>query len=290
MPGLITLTTDFGLRDPFVGIMKGVVLSICPSARLVDLTHEIPPQDVLAGGLALEAAAPFFPAGTVHLAVVDPGVGTTRRAIAIRAGGFYLVGPDNGLFTFALDGDGWTAVALTAPEYRLANVSRTFHGRDVFAPAAAYLASGVPLERLGPTVSDPERLRRPACRLEDGELVGEVLDADRFGNLRTSIPAARLVEIPGAGGSCAGGGASPGRAGGRLRRGRRWGAGRHRRLNGMSGDLREGRQRAGPSGRGPGHDRSREARRMTRRLRSRRPACPRLALRSRKGRRYRRPC
>ncbi len=200
MPGLITLTSDFGVRDPFVGIMKGVLLSICPSARLVDLTHEIPPQDILAGGRALAAAAPFFPAGTVHLAVVDPGVGTARRAIAVRAGGSYLVGPDNGLFTFALEGDGWTAVSLTAPEYRLAEVSRTFHGRDVFAPAAAYLASGVPLERLGPAVSDPERLRLPGCRLEGGELLGEVLDADRFGNLLTSIPAARLTEIPGAGG------------------------------------------------------------------------------------------
>jgi len=200
LPGLITLTTDFGLRDPFVGIMKGVVLSICPSVRLVDLTHEIPPQDVLAGGLALEAAVPFFPAGTVHLAVVDPGVGTARRAIGIRAGGHYLIGPDNGLFTFALDRHGWTAVSLTAPEYRLAEVSRTFHGRDVFTPAAAYLASGVPLERLGPTVSDLERLRRPVCRLEGGELVGEVLGTDRFGNLLTSVPAGRLVEISGAGG------------------------------------------------------------------------------------------
>lgn len=199
MPGLITLTTDFGLRDPFVGIMKGVVLSICPSARLVDLTHEIPRHDVLAAGLALEGAAPFFPAGTVHLAVVDPGVGSGRRAIAIRAGGSFLVGPDNGLFTFALEGPGWTAVSLTAPEYRLVEVSRTFHGRDVFAPAAAYLASGVPLERLGPTVPDPKRLRRPACRLEGGALVGEVLDTDRFGNLLTSIPVARLAEIPGLG-------------------------------------------------------------------------------------------
>jgi hypothetical protein len=200
MPGLITLTTDFGLSDPFVGIMKGVLLSICPSARLVDLTHEVPPQDILAGGLALEAATPFFPPGTVHLAVVDPGVGSARRAIAVRAGGYYLVGPDNGLFTFALEGAGWTAVSVTAPEYRLAEVSRTFHGRDVFAPAAAYLAAGVPLERLGPPVSDPERLRRPGWRLEGGELVGEVLAADRFGNLITSIPAARLAEIPGPGG------------------------------------------------------------------------------------------
>jgi S-adenosyl-L-methionine hydrolase (adenosine-forming) len=199
MPGLITLTTDFGLRDPFVGIMKGVLLSICPSARLVDLTHEVPPQDILAAGWALEAATPFFPTRTVHLAVVDPGVGSARRALAVRAGGHYFVGPDNGLFTFALESAVWTAVSVTAPEYRLAEVSRTFHGRDVFAPAAAYLAGGVPLERLGPVVSDPELLRRPGCRLEGGELLGEVLDADRFGNLITSIPAARLAEIPGSG-------------------------------------------------------------------------------------------
>ena len=112
LPGLITLTTDFGLRDPFVGIMKGVLLSICPSARLVDLTHEVPPQDVLAGGSRWRRRPPFFPAGTVHLAVVDPGVGTARRALAVRAGGSYFVGPDNGLFTFALEGAGWTAVSL----------------------------------------------------------------------------------------------------------------------------------------------------------------------------------
>ena len=173
--------------------------------------------------------------------MVDPGVGTARRAIAVRAGGSYLVGPDNGLFTFALEGDGWTAVSLTAPEYRLAEVSRTFHGRDVFAPAAAYLASGVPLERLGPAVSDPVRLRLPGCRLEGGELVGEVLDADRFGNLLTSIPAARLAEIPGSGGLVL-------EVAGRrllgpverLRRGGRGRAGGHRRLDGPPGDLREG--------------------------------------------------
>jgi S-adenosylmethionine hydrolase len=199
MPRVITLTTDFGLRDPFVGIMKGVLLSICPSARLVDLTHEIPAHDILAGGLALEAATPFFPAATVHLAVVDPGVGSARRPIAVRAGGHYLVGPDNGLFTFALDREGWTAVSLAAPEYRRAEVSRTFLGRDVFAPAAAHQAAGVPLERLGPALADPVRLRCPGCRLEAGALVGEVIDVDRFGNLVTSIPAARLAEILGPG-------------------------------------------------------------------------------------------
>jgi S-adenosylmethionine hydrolase len=200
MSRVITLTTDFGLRDPFVGILKGVMLSICPSARLVDLTHDVAPQDILGGCLALEAAVPFFPPGTVHLAVVDPGVGSLRRALALRVAGCYLVGPDNGLFTFALEGGRWTAVSVTAPEYRLPEVSHTFHGRDVFAPAAAYLAAGVPLERLGPPLADPERLRLPGCHLDGGELLGEVLDADRFGNLTTSIPAGRLGEIPGRGG------------------------------------------------------------------------------------------
>jgi len=199
MPPIVTLTTDFGLRDPFVGIMKGVILSICPSARLVDLTHEIGPQDVLGACLALEAALPFFPDGTVHLVVVDPGVGSARRPLAVRVGGHSLVGPDNGALTPALRGARWAAVALAARDYRLADVSRTFHGRDVFAPAAAYLAAGVPLERLGPAVTDPVLLAIPASRLESGALVGEVLDVDRFGNLLTSIDAARLAEVPGAG-------------------------------------------------------------------------------------------
>ncbi|HKX03056.1 MAG TPA: SAM-dependent chlorinase/fluorinase [Methylomirabilota bacterium] len=194
---IITLTTDFGLHDPFVGIMKGVILSICPTARLVDLTHDVEPQDILGGALALEAGWPYFPEGTVHLAVVDPGVGSARRPLAVRARGHYLVGPDNGLLTPALMDAGWRAVALTAPEYRLAEVSRTFHGRDVFAPAAAYLAAGVPLERLGPAVTDPVRRPIPRSRLEDGALVGEVLAVDRFGNLLTSIEAAQLVGLPG---------------------------------------------------------------------------------------------
>jgi S-adenosyl-L-methionine hydrolase (adenosine-forming) len=199
MPPLITLTTDFGSRDPFVGIMKGVILSICPAARLVDLTHEVAPQDVLGGRLALESAVPFFPDGTVHLAVVDPGVGSARRPIAVRSGGHHLVAPDNGLLSFALERPGCTVVALTAPEYRLPEVSATFHGRDIFAPAAAHLAAGLPLEQLGPVVVDPVRLSLPGCRLEGGGLIGEVLDADRFGNLVTSIPAARLADIPGRG-------------------------------------------------------------------------------------------
>lgn len=192
---IITLTTDFGLKDPFVGIMKGVILGICPAARLVDLTHEVTPQDVLEGALALESAVPFFPPGTVHLAVVDPGVGGSRGALGLRARGQYFVGPDNGLFTPALQGTDWVAVSLEARAYRLPEVSATFHGRDVFAPAAAHLAAGVPLERLGPAAAAPARLCMPECRVEGDALVGEVIGADRFGNLLTSVTARRLTEL-----------------------------------------------------------------------------------------------
>jgi len=180
-----------------VGIVKGVLLSICPSARLVDLTHDLAPRDIRGASLALDAALPFFPEGTVHLVVVDPGVGSGRRPLALRARGHYLVGPDNGVFSGFVEGA--AVVAVTAPEYRLAAVSRTFHGRDLFAPAAAYLAAGVPLERLGPPVSDPVRLEIPGSRLEAGVLVGEVLDVDRFGNLLTSIEGDRLEALPGRG-------------------------------------------------------------------------------------------
>ncbi|HET8575537.1 MAG TPA: SAM-dependent chlorinase/fluorinase, partial [Methylomirabilota bacterium] len=147
---IITLTTDFGSRDPFVGVMKGVILGICPAARLVDLSHEVSPQDVLEGALMLESSARFFPPGTIHLAVVDPGVGSRRRGLAVSAAGQCFVGPDNGLFTATLEEPGWVAVSLENPAYRLTQVSGTFHGRDIFAPAAAHLACGVALERLGP--------------------------------------------------------------------------------------------------------------------------------------------
>ena len=189
---IITLTTDFGLRDPFVGVMKGVILAICPAARLVDLTHEIAPQDVLEGALALESGARFFPPGTIHLAVVDPGVGSAQRGLALRAGDYFFVGPDNGLFTAALAGRGWSAVSLENPAYRLTEVSPTFHGRDIFAPAAAHLACGIALERFGPPVKDPVRLPWPECRAQGSGWVGEVIGADRFGNLITSVTAARL--------------------------------------------------------------------------------------------------
>jgi S-adenosylmethionine hydrolase len=192
---IVTLTTDFGLRDPFVGIMKGVILSICREARLVDLTHEIAPHDVLEAALALHAAWRFFPQGSIHLAVVDPGVGSERRALALLACGHYFVGPDNGLFTFALGAGAWSAVSLEAPAYRLPEVSQTFHGRDVFAPAAAHLASGVPLGHLGPVITDPAQLAFPRSRREGDVIVGEVIGSDRFGNLLTSVTADHVREL-----------------------------------------------------------------------------------------------
>lgn len=208
---IITLTTDFGTRDPWVGIMKGVILGICPGAQLVDLSHDIAPQDVLEGALCLEAAVRYFPPETIHLAVVDPGVGSARRGLAIRASGQSFVGPDNGLLSLAVElGGGPTeAVELTNRAYRLAALSRTFHGRDLFAPAAAHLAMGVPLARFGSAVGDPERLSPPRARSEEGRVLGQVIGVDRFGNLVTSVteadlaglgePRALVVEVAGVG-------------------------------------------------------------------------------------------
>jgi len=192
---IVTLTTDFGTRDPFVGIMKGVILGIHPSANVVDLTHEIAPHDILEGALALQASVPFFPPGTVHLAVVDPGVGSRRRALALAAGGQQFVGPDNGLFTFLLDEPGWSAVALENPAYALPVISPTFHGRDRFAPAAAHLSSGVPLDHLGPPATDLVRICWPRARLDGEVLVGEVIHVDRFGNLVTSVRAEEVESL-----------------------------------------------------------------------------------------------
>ena len=200
MSALITLTTDFGTRDAYVAEMKGVILDIATTAGrtidLVDVTHEVAPHDVTGGALALDAAAPFFPRGTVHLAVVDPGVGTDRRGLIIVTDHTLLGGPDNGLFTPFLDGStAWHAYELRAAEFRLARVSRTFHGRDVFAPAAAHLAVGVSPERFGPRVLDPVRLSWPTVRAVAGAVAGAVLHVDHFGNLVTSIRADTLEEL-----------------------------------------------------------------------------------------------
>ncbi len=185
---IITLLTDFGTEDEYVGVMKGVILSIAPDVHLVDLSHRIPPQAVRRAAFLLSSAVPYFPPDTVHLAVVDPGVGTERRALAVRTPAGTFVGPDNGLFSWVLaEVPEWVAVEIREPAYRLPRVSSTFHGRDIFAPAAAHLVAGVPLERLGPRVTDPVMLPVPRLEIGAGVLEGEVLYADRFGNLVTSI-------------------------------------------------------------------------------------------------------
>lgn len=187
MTAVITLTTDFGTRDPYVAEMKAVILGLNPAVHLVDVTHEIAPHDVVEGGLAVEAMAAVCPPGTIHVAVVDPGVGTSRRGLAVTGAGQVFVGPDNGLFTPALSRPGWEAFEVCAADFRRATVSDTFHGRDVFGPAAAHLALGVPPSRLGPRVPDPVRLSWATARTIGDALVGEVVHVDRFGNLLTSI-------------------------------------------------------------------------------------------------------
>jgi len=185
---VVTLTSDFGAADGYVGVMKGVILSIAPEARLVDLSHQLPPQDVRRAAFLLATAVPFFPPGTVHLAVVDPGVGTSRRPIALQTPQARFIGPDNGVLSYVLsEAEEWEAVELSDPAYFLPHVSSTFHGRDVFAPAAAHLAAGVSLERLGLPLTDPVVLPLPRLMIGSGRVEGEVLYADRFGNLVTSV-------------------------------------------------------------------------------------------------------
>lgn len=179
--GIVALLTDYGLRDAYVGILKGALLSVNPKARLVDLTHDVPPQDVREGGRLLAAALPFFPDGTVFVAVVDPGVGSDRDIVAVQTDRHLILAPHNGL----LDGIQGVrrAVRVTEARYFRPTVSATFHGRDIFAPVAARLAAGLDLRRLGPAIAWRKRA--------DG-FRGEVVSIDRFGNLITDIPAASL--------------------------------------------------------------------------------------------------
>jgi S-adenosyl-L-methionine hydrolase (adenosine-forming) len=190
---IVTLTTDFGVRDYYVGALKGVILSIAPDARLIDLTHEIPPQDVLAGAFVLRHAAREFPPDTVHLAVVDPGVGSSRRPLAARGRDQYWVGPDNGLFSFAFDAPDGEVRAIDAPALTGARRSATFHGRDLFAPIAAHLSRGLSLSAVGPLVTDPVQLEELIPQRGDERIEGQILHIDRFGNLVTSIAAADLA-------------------------------------------------------------------------------------------------
>lgn len=189
---IITLTTDFGERDGFVGAMKGVILSLAPEAQVVDIAHDIEPQNIAQGAVVLATAALFFPPGTVHVAVVDPGVGSARRALAVQTERYLFLAPDNGLLTYALEEEPpLRAAALTNPRYFRHPVSATFHGRDIFAAVAAHWVRGVPWEELGPEVPLESLVRLPLPQVQRhlGALEGEVIYLDRFGNAMTNITA-----------------------------------------------------------------------------------------------------
>lgn len=187
-PPVIALLTDFGLSDAYVGTMKAVMLSICPEARLVDITHQISPQDVRSAAYVLSSSFRFFPPGTVFLIVVDPGVGTAREPLAVETAQGMFVAPNNGVLSSVLPQlEVRHAVEIAAPRYMLPSVSRTFHGRDIFAPAAAHLAAGVRITELGPTLPELVKLDPPRLEISDRSIEGEVIHIDHFGNVITSI-------------------------------------------------------------------------------------------------------
>lgn len=197
--GQVTLLTDFGLQDHFVGVMKGVIHEIAPQADLVDISHQIQPQNIAQAARMLAEAAPYFSAGTVHVAVVDPGVGTSRRAIAARIGKHFFVAPDNGLLTLLIDraksaGEPVQVVNLDRPQYWLPDPSRSFHGRDIFSPVGAHLVNGVPLEKLGSPHPDFVRLSLPQPIQTEHGWEAEVVMVDVFGNLSTNFPGDHLSE------------------------------------------------------------------------------------------------
>lgn len=186
--------TDFGHKDPFVGIMKGVILGINPSAQLVDIHHDVDPGDIRGVAFGLAMAFPYFPAGTIFLAVVDPGVGSNRRAIAARIADRFVVCPDNGILTWVLKHQRvQQSVELNKSEYFLPEVSDTFHGRDIFAPVAAHLSKGVSLEDMGSPVTDLMTFAVPEVVAADRSVQGEVVYVDRFGNLITNISREQLA-------------------------------------------------------------------------------------------------
>ncbi len=189
---IITLTTDFGTGDHEVGVLKGVIWNIANEVKIADLSHEITPQNILEAALLLWRVTPYFPDGTIHVAVIDPGVGTARRGIAAHIGSQFFVGPDNGLITILLERAEESKLViqfihLDRPEYWLSVVSKVFHGRDIFAPVAAHLASGVPLHSLGTTITDPVRLTIPKPISIPGGWQGQVIHIDHFGNLSTNL-------------------------------------------------------------------------------------------------------
>jgi len=185
---IVTLLSDFGLRDPYVAEMKAVILSICPDALIVDISHKIRKFDVRMGAFILSQAAPYFPSGTIHVAVVDPGVGTERRPIIIETERSFYVGPDNGLLVLSAQREEISRIyEIANPKFTLKNVSRTFHGRDIFSPAAAYLAKGIPPSHFGPEIHDPVTPSFTEPTVQQNEIRGEVIHIDGFGNIITNV-------------------------------------------------------------------------------------------------------
>ncbi len=211
---MITLLTDFGHKDGYAGVLKGVIWSIAPEVQIADLSHDISPQAVLEGALTLTRCVPYFPPGSVHIAVIDPGVGTRRRPIAGKIGVHYFVGPDNGIFSLVIEqarlaGESVNFYHLDQPAYWLPTISHVFHGRDIFAPVGALLANGMPLERLGTKISDLVALHLPQPVQDGLGWRGEVIHVDHFGNLATNIKLEHIapmgqVEIQIAGNAIAG--------------------------------------------------------------------------------------
>ncbi len=193
--GVIALLTDFGLKDHYVGVMKGVILRINPDARIVDISHDIPSQGILDAYFLLSNTYSYFPDGTIFAAVVDPGVGSDREVLAVQTDRYTFLAPDNGVLGF-LDKEGRIrrAVLVRNRKYALAPVSNTFHGRDIFAPAAAHLSLGVDLRELGPEAAQMQKITAPAPRVpREGVILGEIVSVDRFGNLVTNIPGEPLA-------------------------------------------------------------------------------------------------
>ncbi|HLI91228.1 MAG TPA: SAM-dependent chlorinase/fluorinase [Ktedonobacteraceae bacterium] len=195
---VIAFMTDFGTGDGDVGVMKGVALGITPDAQIVDITHDIAPQNVASAAWILATAYRYFPKGTVYICVVDPGVGSTRRAVAVHAGDWYFVGPDNGLFSYVLAQQPVHEVVVASnPNYHLRQVSSTFHGRDIFTPVGAHIARGTALAELGPRV-DPATLRRidlELARREGARIEARIVHVDNFGNLITGIPLSMVPDL-----------------------------------------------------------------------------------------------
>ena len=186
--GVITLMTDFGTRDHFVGVMKGVIINISPQARIVDITHAVPPQDIHGAAFLINSAYRYFPNGTIHVVVVDPGVGSCRRGIVCQTDTAYFVCPDNGVLSHVLgDSSAHRVVALDNAAYWLSEISNTFHGRDIFAPVAAHLSRGISLNQFGDAANNLVRLPIPTPQVKTTTIVGSIIWADRFGNLITNV-------------------------------------------------------------------------------------------------------